>query len=82
MIPDLHGFTIPELRSFTIILKWTTDSPEEAIFSCHFCTLLKNLFREFRQTRRFEGVRFFPNSPTLAPWGSGLTPTIRFHENF
>jgi hypothetical protein len=42
MIPDLHGFTIPELRRFTIFLKWTADSREEAIFGCHFCTLLKN----------------------------------------
>jgi hypothetical protein len=25
---------------------------------------LANLSHEFRQTRRFEGVRFFPNSPT------------------
>jgi hypothetical protein len=30
--------------------------------------------------RCFEGVRFLPNSPTLAPRGSRLTPTIRFHE--
>jgi hypothetical protein len=41
-----------------------------------------NFSHEFQQTRRFEGVRFFPNSPTLAPWGSGLTSTIRFHKNF
>jgi hypothetical protein len=40
-----------------------------------------NLSHEFRQIRRFEGVRFLPNSPTLAPRGSGLTPTIRFPEN-
>jgi hypothetical protein len=26
-------------------------------------------------------VTGFPQSPTLAPRGSGLTPTIRFHEN-
>jgi hypothetical protein len=41
---------------------------------------LKNSSHEFRQTRRFEGDGFFLNSPTLAPRGSGLTPTIRFHE--
>jgi hypothetical protein len=28
----------------------------------------------------FRGWRVFLNSPTLAPRGSGLTPTIRFHE--
>jgi hypothetical protein len=36
---------------------------------------------EFRQIWHFEGVRVLPNSPTLAPRGSELTPTIRFHEN-
>jgi hypothetical protein len=41
---------------------------------------LENLFRETCQTRHFEGDRFFLNSPTLASRGSGLTPTIRFHE--
>jgi hypothetical protein len=30
----------------------------------------------------FRGWRVFLNSPTLAPRGSGLTPTIRFHESF
>jgi hypothetical protein len=30
----------------------------------------------------FRGWRVFLNSPTLAPRGSGLTPTIRFHEYF
>jgi hypothetical protein len=82
MIPDLRRFTIPDLRRFTIILKRTTDSREEAIFGCHFRTLLKNLFHEFWQTRRFEGVRILTNSPTLAPRGSGLTPTIYFHKIF
>jgi hypothetical protein len=27
----------------------------------------ENLFHEFRQTRHFEGGRFFLNSPTAAP---------------
>jgi hypothetical protein len=81
-IPKLRRFMIPDLRRFTIILKWTAYSREEAIVDCHFRTLLKNLFHGFRQTRRFEGVRILPNSPTLAPRGSGLTLTIRFHENF
>jgi hypothetical protein len=35
-----------------------------------------------RQLQRFEGVRFLSNSPTLTPRVSGLTSTIRFHENF
>jgi hypothetical protein len=33
-------------------------------------------------TSTFRGWQVFLNSPTLAPRGSGLTPTIRFHENF
>jgi hypothetical protein len=38
-------------------------------------------FHEFPQTRRFEGGSFFLNSLTIAPWGSGMTLTIQFHEN-
>jgi hypothetical protein len=38
------------------------------------------IYPQIWQIRHFEGVRFLPNSPTLAPWVSGLTPTIRFHE--
>jgi hypothetical protein len=67
----------------------TLRSPSASLHEYSVFTILEfssrerftNLSHEFRQTRRFEGVRFFPNSPTLAPWGSGLTPTIRFHEN-
>jgi hypothetical protein len=32
-------------------------------------------------TSTFRGWQVFLNSPTLAPRGSGLTPTIRFHKN-
>jgi hypothetical protein len=28
----------------------------------------------------FKGERFLPNSPTLAPRGTRLTPTICFHK--
>jgi hypothetical protein len=97
MTPDLRRFMIPDLRRFTtrssqvhdsrrftdsITLQWTVDSREIASFSYYFRILFENLFHEIRQTQRFEGVWFFLNSPTLAPRGSGLTPTIRFHENF
>jgi hypothetical protein len=37
-------------------------------------------YSRIRQLWRFEGERFLPNSPTLAPRGRGLTPTIHFHE--
>jgi hypothetical protein len=82
-IPDLHEFAISRLRRFKI-----PDLHEFAISrlrrfkipNLHRFNVLENLFHEFRQTRRFEGDRFFLNSPTLAPRGSGLTSTIRFHE--
>jgi hypothetical protein len=67
-IPDLHRFATSGLRRFKI--------PD-----LHRVNHLENSFHEFRQTRCFEGDRFFLNSPTLAPRESGLTPTIRFHEN-
>jgi hypothetical protein len=67
----------------------TLRSPSGSLHECSAFTKLEfscwewsaNLSQEFRQTQRFEGVRFFPNSPTLAPRGSGLTLMIRFHEN-
>jgi hypothetical protein len=67
-IPDLHRFTTSRLRRFKFSYLHRFNHPE-------------NSFHEFRQTRRFEGDRFFLNSPTLALRGSGLTPTNRFHEN-
>jgi hypothetical protein len=84
---QVHDSRPSRIRNFktsqvSTTLKWTTDSCEEARLGCHFHSLLEDLSREFRQTRRFESVRFFLNSPTLAPRGSGLTPTIRFRENF
>jgi hypothetical protein len=39
------------------------------------------IYPQIWQIRHFEGVRFLPNSPTLAPRGSGFTPMIQFHEN-
>jgi hypothetical protein len=55
------------LRMFTdsITLQRTVDSREIARFSSYFRILFENLFHEIRQTRRFEGARFFLNSPTL-----------------
>jgi hypothetical protein len=67
-IPDLHRFATSRLRRFKILNLHRINHPE-------------SLFHDFRQTRRFKGGSFFLNSPTLAPRGSGLTPTIRFYEN-
>jgi hypothetical protein len=76
---QIHDFKTSQVST---TLKWTVDPREEARLGCHVRSFLENLSREFRQTRRFVGVSFFLNSPTLAPRGSGLTPTIRFRENF
>jgi hypothetical protein len=50
-IPDIHRFATSGLRRFEI--------PD-----LHRFNLPENLFHEFRQTRRFEGDKFFLNSPT------------------
>jgi hypothetical protein len=84
-IPDLFRFATSGLRRFKIpdLLRFATLGLRRfKIPDLHRINHPENLFHEFRQTRRFEGGRFFLNSPTLAPWGSGLTPTIRLHENF
>jgi hypothetical protein len=56
------------------ISSWTFPFHETELF-------IPQVTHEFWQIQHFEGVRFLPNSPTLAPRGSGLTPTIWFHEN-
>jgi hypothetical protein len=65
-------------------LRNPSDSPHERPafmkLELSFRRWSTNLFHEYRQTRRFEGVRFSPNSPTLAPRGSELTLMIQFRE--
>jgi hypothetical protein len=83
-IPDLHWFATSGLRGFKIpdLHRFATSGLRRfKIPDLHRVNYPENSFHESRQTRRFEGDRFFLNSPTLAPRGSGLTPTIRFHEN-
>jgi hypothetical protein len=53
-IPDIHRFATSGLRGFKIIYLLRVNYPE-------------NSFHEFRQTRRFEGDRFFLNPPTRNP---------------
>jgi hypothetical protein len=65
-IPDLHGFATSGLRRFKISDLCRINHPE-------------NLFHEFRQTRRFEGGRFFVNSPTGIYLLRTHTPTINKH---
>jgi threonyl-tRNA synthetase len=83
-IPDLHSFATSELRRFKILDLHsfaTSELRRFTISDLHRVNHPENSFHEFRQTRRFEGNSFFLNCPTLAPRGSGLTATIRFHEN-
>jgi hypothetical protein len=70
----LEGFAGSWLQTFTysITLQRSEDTREIARFSCYFRILFENLFHEIRQTRRFEGVRFFLNSPTTAFAASNL----------
>jgi hypothetical protein len=65
-VHDSRSSQIRDLKASQVstTLKWTLDSSEEARLGCHFRSLLKNLSCDFRQTLRFEGVRFFLNSPT------------------
>jgi hypothetical protein len=69
MIPELHIFANPRLRRFQASENCEFPVPEK-----HVSITLSNL--------TFRGWRVFLNSPTVAPRGSGLTPTIRFHEYF
>jgi hypothetical protein len=83
-IPDLHKFATPGLRGFKIpdLQRFATSGFRGfKIPDLLRINYPESSFHEFRQTRCFEGDRFFLNSPTLAHRGSGLTPTIRFHEN-
>jgi hypothetical protein len=68
-IPDHRVFATSRLRRFKIPDHRACFAPEKLISR----TSLNSTFR---------GSRVFLNSPTLAPRGSGLTPMIRFHENF
>jgi hypothetical protein len=43
--------------------------------------VIHELISRISATPTFRGYKVFSNSPTLAPRGSGFTPTIRFHEN-
>jgi hypothetical protein len=68
-IPELHTFANSGLHRFQASENREFPAPEK-----HVSRTLSNL--------TFRGWRVFLNSPTLAPRGSGLTPTIRFHESF
>jgi hypothetical protein len=68
-IPENRVFATPRLHRSKIPENRMRLAPEKHISR----TLLNSTFR---------GWRVFLNSPTLAPRGSGLTLTIRFHEYF
>jgi hypothetical protein len=67
-IPDLHKFATSRLHRFMIsdLHKFTTSRLRRFMIpDLHRFNHPENLFHEFRQTQRFEGGRFFLNSPTL-----------------
>jgi hypothetical protein len=67
-IPDLHRFLTSGLCRFKILdLDWfaTSGLCRFKISDLHRVNHPENSFREFRQTRHFEGERFFLNSPTV-----------------
>jgi hypothetical protein len=75
--PRLHRITIPELRTFAnprLRRFQASENREFPVPEKHVSRTLSNL--------NVSRVTVFLNSPTLDPRGSGLTPTIRFHEYF
>jgi hypothetical protein len=66
-IPDLHKFASSRLRGFKIpdLHKFASSRLRRfKIPDLHKINYPESSFHEFRQTRRFEGDRFFLNSPT------------------
>jgi hypothetical protein len=75
--PRLPRTKIPEIRMFANLKLRRSLIPENR----EFLVPEKHISRTLSNST-FLGWRVFLNSPTLAPRGSGLTPTIRFHEYF
>jgi hypothetical protein len=93
MIPMIHRFKIPENRMFVTPRLRGPKIPENRLFVTLRLRRPKipenrmSLAPEKHISRTFLNSTFwawqvFLNSPTIAPQGSGLTPTIRFHEHF
>jgi hypothetical protein len=80
-IPDLRKFVTSELRRFEIpdLRKFATSELQNSRSSQVRDSW--KLISRISYNSTFRGWQVFLNSPTLAPWGSGLTPTIRFHKN-
>jgi hypothetical protein len=74
--PRLRGFKIPDHRVFATSRLRRFKIPDH-----RECFAPKKLISRTSLNSTFRGWRVFLNPPTLAPRGSGLTPTIRFHEN-
>jgi hypothetical protein len=75
--PFLHWIQIPELHTFAnsgLLRFQASEIREFPAPEKYVSRTLSNL--------TFRGWRVLLNSPTLAPRGSGLTPTIRLHESF
>jgi hypothetical protein len=76
--PDHRTFVTSRLRMFTAsgLHEFATSRLRrfETLDHREFF-VPENTFHEFHEPQ------IFLNSPTLAPRGNGLTPTVRFHEN-
>jgi hypothetical protein len=91
--PRLHRFEIPDDRMFATLRLRRFEIIENRMFAtlrlrrfeipenCK-CLIPEKHISRTSLNSTFRGWRVFLNSPTLAPRGSGLTPTIRFHEHF
>jgi hypothetical protein len=66
--------------TFTFLVQRLVKHPKHTKISSyhHF----RELVPWISAIRRFKGSRVIQSSPTVCPRGSGLTLTIRFHENF
>jgi hypothetical protein len=93
MAPRLHRFVIPESRMFATPKFRRPKIPENRMFATprlqrskipknRMCLAPEKHISRTSLNSTFRGWRVFLNSPTLAPRGRGLTPTIRFHEHF
>jgi hypothetical protein len=71
-IPDLRRFATSGLRRFKIpdFCRFATSGLRRfKIPDLHRFNVPENLFHEFRQTRRSEGDKFFPEFPNTSPSG-------------
>jgi hypothetical protein len=75
------GLEMLHNTSHWILLNYFVNKSYGSLLMLNFPAPEKHVSRTLSDLT-FQGWRVFLNSPTLASQGSGLTPTIRFHESF